>query len=119
MMAKVVAVSRKEVSQQNFRKIFKKCNLLTPKMESGDYNRSLVELSDCLTDLHNLVKQPFRGLIVPEQVIKTFFFFDHSAQPLALPPAFKYLYAPALCLLTFKSNVFIDCLPLVSSFGAP
>ena len=31
MMAKVVAVSRKEVSQQNFRKIFKKCNLLTPQ----------------------------------------------------------------------------------------
>ena len=73
MMAKVVAVSRKEVSQQNFRKIFKKCNLLTPKMESGDYSRSFVELSDCLTELHNLVKQPFRGLVVPEQVIKTFF----------------------------------------------
>ena len=73
MMAKVVAVSRKEVSQQNFRKIFEKCNLLTLKMESGDYSRSLVELSDCLTELHNLVKQPFRGLVVPEQVIKTFF----------------------------------------------
>ena len=73
MMAKVVAVSRKEVSQHNFWEIFKKCNLPTLKMESGDYSRSLVELSDCLTELHNLVKQPFRGLVVPEQVIKTFF----------------------------------------------
>ena len=99
--------------------IFKKCNLLTLKMESGDYNRSLVELSDRLTELHNLVKQPFRGLVVPEQVIKTFFFIDHSEQPLALLPAFKYPYAPTPCLFTFKANIFIDCLPLVSSFGAP
>ena len=118
MMAKVVAVSRKEVSQQNFRKIFEKCNLLTLKMESGDYSRSLVELSDCLTELHNLVKQPFRGLVVPEQVIKTFF-TDHSAQPLALPPAFIYFFASSFYLFSVQTDIFVYCLSFPSSFGAP
>jgi len=49
VMARVVAVSRKEA-------------------ESGDYGSSLAELVKCLTGLHNLVKQPFRGLVVPEQL---------------------------------------------------
>ena len=50
-----------------------KYNLLILKMEFRDYCSSLAELGDCLTGLHNLVKQPFRGLVVPEHVIETLF----------------------------------------------
>ena len=92
VMARIVAVSRKEVARLsncwNISLILKlsTCHV---KAECGDYSSSLIELGDCLTELHNLVRQPFRGLVVPEQVNCMSQQYkqanDHSS-PYSLPP---------------------------------
>jgi hypothetical protein len=64
--------------------------------ETRDFHRSAEELAAAITELHRLVRHPFRGLLVPEQVQASAFSFSFS-------------FSFSFCLILLISNPYSCC----------